>query len=103
VDDTEIVGDAFLRAASWGAEPRLTHGLVEAARGDQADADLSTVAGAALGAGVDREDLIRACNAARLVIRTRARDGRSRDDPAEDHVLDLMDRLTGWCHPDARL
>jgi uncharacterized membrane protein len=26
-----------------------------------------------------------------------------KDSPAEDAVMDVMDALVGWCHPDARL
>jgi hypothetical protein len=92
-----------LREASRGADPGLTGELVEAACGDQADAALEAVLTSALQAGAYREDLLKACNAARLVIRMQAGSGRNYDDPAEDHVLDVLDRLTGWCHPNVRL
>ncbi|WP_370963493.1 hypothetical protein [Amycolatopsis sp. cg9] len=45
--------------------------------------------------------LMRACYGARDAICAAAPEGT--DDPAEDEVLDLMDRLTGWCRPGARL
>ncbi|MEV6647447.1 hypothetical protein [Amycolatopsis sp. NPDC051371] len=61
------------------------------------------IATSAIAAGTDREAIVRACDAARLEIRTRAGSARDYDDPAEDHVLDLMDRLTGWCHPEYRI
>jgi hypothetical protein len=35
-----------------------------------------------------------------LLIRLRAREG---VEDREDAVLNVMDALTGWCHPDARL
>jgi hypothetical protein len=37
----------------------------------------------------------------RLVLDLRARDDYR--ESAEDTVLDVMDALTGWCHPEARL
>lgn len=92
-----------LREASRGADPGLTGELLEAACGDRAGEALEAVLGSALRAGACREDLLKACDAARLVIRTRAGGGRDHDEPAEDRLLDVMDRLTGWCHPDARL
>jgi hypothetical protein len=91
---------AVLRKASRGADPGLSGDLARAARADQADAALVAVVTSALRAGTHREDVLKACDAARLVIRTRSDD---QDDQAEDRVLEVMDRLTGWCHPDARL
>ncbi|MEU0790248.1 hypothetical protein ABZ342_09265 [Amycolatopsis sp. NPDC005961] len=44
---------------------------------------------------------MRACYGARDAIDAGAPEGT--DDPAEDEVLDLMDRLAGWCHPSSRL
>ena len=94
---------AVLREASRGADPGLTGELVEAAREDPAGAALAAVVTSALQAGRHREDVLKACDAARLIIRTQAGGDRNHDDPAEDHVSDVMDRLVGWCHPDARL
>ncbi|WP_033263589.1 hypothetical protein [Amycolatopsis vancoresmycina] len=92
-----------LRIASRGADPGLTTGLVDAAHADPEGTALGDVAKSALAAGVEREDILRACEAARLEIRTAAGSSREYDDPAEDRVLDLMDRLSGWCHPSSRL
>ncbi|WP_410597249.1 hypothetical protein [Amycolatopsis sp. lyj-23] len=94
---------AVLQIASRRADPGLISALVEAARTNPADTALRGVAESALAARVEREDIIRACEAARLEIRTSAGYSRQYEDPAEDHVLDLMDCLTGWCHPNDRL
>jgi hypothetical protein len=106
MDDAEQSADELadvLREASRGADPGLTAELVAAACDEQADAALEAVVISAQQTGTHREDLLEACNAARLVIRTQAGSDRNDDVPAEDHVLDVMDRLTGWCHPNARL
>lgn len=84
-----------------GADLSLIGELVAAARTDQAHAALEAASISALQAGTPREDLLKACDAARLVLRAQA-DG-DLDVPSEDRVMDLMDRLTGWCHPDAHL
>ncbi|MBM7775072.1 hypothetical protein JOD54_005276 [Actinokineospora baliensis] len=102
MDEVDSLADA-LRAAARGAEPELTRALVGAARAEGAHGGLEKVAKAALAAGVGRGDIIRACDAARLEIRTAAGVERDFEDIAEDHVLDLMDRLVGWCQPGARL
>lgn len=82
----------------------MTLALVAAAHADgDPHPQLVGIATSALAAGAVREAVLRACGAARLEIRTTAGRARDYDDPAEDHVLDLMDRLTGWCHPDHRI
>lgn len=93
-----------LRKAALGADRAMTLALVAAAyaEGDP-HPQLVGIATSALAAGIDREAILRACGAARLEIRTTAGRARDYEDPAEDHVLDLMDRLTGWCHPDSRM
>lgn len=89
-----------LQAASLGAEQRLTRALVKAARSENPHTELVATAASALAAGADRDGIIQACDAARLEIRTHAGASRNFEDPTEDHVLDL---LTGWCRPGARL
>ncbi|WP_141691781.1 hypothetical protein [Nocardia brasiliensis] len=92
-----------LRHASHGADPRLAGDLVVAASGGRPSAELAVIAEAALASGIDLGEVIRACAAARLRIRTRAGAVQNYDDPAEDYVLDLLDRLTGWCGPGGAL
>jgi hypothetical protein len=76
----------------------LTDDVVAAASGENPYTDLAAVATSAMEAGTEHEDVLQACSAAVLAIRTRAD-----DEIAEDHVLDLTDRLVGWCTKHARL
>lgn len=103
VNDKDPLADP-LRESAVGADHKMTSALVAAAYAEHdPDTRLADVATSAVAAGTDRESVLRACEAARLEIRTRAGSTRDYDDPAEDHVLDVMDRLTGWCHPDYRI
>ncbi|WP_432848497.1 hypothetical protein ACQPXB_46905 [Amycolatopsis sp. CA-161197] len=64
------------------------------------DSQLLEIVTAALAAGTDREDILNAGYAAQDEIQQSAG---GEDDPAEDHLLDIMDRLVGWCPPGAAL
>jgi hypothetical protein len=93
-----------LRRSALGADREMTASLVTAAYADHdPDTQLAEIVESAVAAGTDRADILRACEAARSEIRTRAGSARDYDDPAEDHVLGLMDLLTGWCHPSSRI
>ncbi|WIX78467.1 hypothetical protein QRX50_45155 [Amycolatopsis carbonis] len=93
-----------LRESAVGADREMTGALVAAAYAEHdPDAQLAGIAVSAVAAGTDPEDILRACDAARLEIRTRAGSAQGYDDQAEDRVLDVMDRLTEWCHPDCRI
>jgi hypothetical protein len=100
VEDDEDPNDVS-NVGPGPADPVLTRNLVTAARADEPGEALEQVAVAGYAAGVTPVGMVRACYAAREVIDGEAPEGT--EDPAEDAVLDLMDRLTGWCHPDARL
>ncbi|MDS0137039.1 MULTISPECIES: hypothetical protein [unclassified Amycolatopsis] len=83
------------------ADPVLVGDLVAAARAGQAWAALEAVATAGYASGVTKAALLRAGGAALDFIADGAPDGT--DDPAYDAVLDLMDRLEGFCSAGAEI
>jgi hypothetical protein len=83
------------------ADPELVRAVVAAARAEVPAVALEELATTGFDRGVTPANLMRACYGARDAIDAGAPKGT--DDPAEDEVLDLMDRLTGWCHPSSRL
>ena len=80
------------------ADPELTRDLAAAARTAQAWDALEAVAKAGFAAGVTREAMLEASGAA---LDTVVPEGA--EDPADDALRDLMDRLEGWCPPGAEL
>ncbi len=68
--------------------------LAESAASRDGSPSLEEIAREQLTAGVTREQLLGICNLARDLCRTEA---------AEDAVLDLMDRLTGYTRPEYRI
>ncbi|WP_033260638.1 hypothetical protein [Amycolatopsis vancoresmycina] len=83
------------------ADPALVREVLAAARAERPSAPLERVAVAAYAAGVTPLGLMRACYAAQdtVVAESAAAD----DDPAWEALLDLMDRLTGFCPPGAEI
>ncbi|MFC0031918.1 hypothetical protein ACFFMM_20585 [Micromonospora chaiyaphumensis] len=73
---------------------QLARQLVQAASHEEPPRVLEAIATEHLRAGVSREALLDVCAVARQLCE---------DEPAEEHILDLMDRLSGWCAPSARL
>ena len=68
--------------------------LAEAAARPETVSDLEVIARERLADGETREGLLLICQDARTLCET---------ERAEDNILDLMDRLTGWSHPRYRL
>lgn len=83
------------------ADPDLVRAVLAAARGEAPGEALEEVAVGAYEAGVTPLGMMRACYAAHDTIDAGTPEGS--DDPAYDAVLDLMDRLTGFCPPGAHL
>ncbi|SEF22355.1 hypothetical protein SAMN05421837_1011341 [Amycolatopsis pretoriensis] len=83
------------------ADPVLVRAVLTAARSKAPAEALEEVATDAYEAGVTPLGMMRACYAAQDTIVAGAPEGS--DDPAYDAVLDLMDRLTGFCPPGAKL
>jgi hypothetical protein len=94
VTEDEDPNDAW-HAKPGPSDPALVHTVLTAARANRPESALEAVVVAAFEAGVTPVGMMRACYAAQDLID----DG----DRAEDAVIDLMDRLAGWCHPDAHL
>ncbi|WP_326566844.1 hypothetical protein VSH64_34030 [Amycolatopsis rhabdoformis] len=80
-------------------DPELTAAILSAALHHD-DVLLTKIATAVVAGGTDREHVLQACYAAQDEIQKASGD---EDDPAEDHLLDLMDRLVGWCPPGAAI
>jgi phage-related minor tail protein len=83
------------------ADQELIRDLTAAARTAQAWEALEAVAKAGFAAGVTREAMLRASGAALDTVVADLPEGT--EDPADDALRDLMDRLEGWCPPGAEL
>ncbi|MET8846207.1 hypothetical protein [Amycolatopsis sp. NPDC004625] len=82
-------------------DPALVRDLVAAARSGQAWEALEAVATAGYAAGVTPAEMLAACGTALDALADGAPEGI--DDPADDAMRDLMDRLEGFCPPGAAI
>ncbi|MFI5607170.1 hypothetical protein [Amycolatopsis sp. NPDC051903] len=92
--------DNRYREPARGADPELAAAVLAATRRGDAN-ELEEVATTAVAAGTDRDDVLRTCYAALAELEVET--GEADEDPAGERVLEIMDRLTGWCAPQARI